>query len=125
MSESFEWRVGEPDDCDNATIMRLGIAARKSALNNFRAIPAIDKEQLPQPTEKQLIEYQLQGMVQLAAYSAVLCEAMLDDLGMSWAKQPEEGDNKDQPTLERVLHEVGIISNLFSKRLTTRKNNND
>lgn len=120
LSDSSQWRVGEPDDAENAAVMRIGIAARKSALKSFKEIPPIVKDYNPETDAVQLVAYQLQGMVQQAAYCAVLAQTLVDDLGMEWPIDHPKA--KEMPTLERVLFEVGIIANLFDKRINNKEN---
>ena len=128
MSDSFEWRVGEPDDADDAALMRIGIAARRTALKSFKEIQPIVREHKVASDATELVAYQLQGMVQQAAYCAVLCQALLDDMGLEWKQEGEDtaihkgpGANKKSPTLTRVLYEVGVIANLFSKRINLKE----
>lgn len=113
MSDSFNFKVGPPDDAENAAIMRLGLSARKDAARAFKRITNIVVEHAPDCTAKEGLGYQAQGMISLAAYSLALTQFMLTEIGLKW----NEGE---EPTITVLAKQVEGLAEKFLERMNER-----
>ena len=114
MKNDFDFRVGPPDDAENAAVMRIGLVTRKDALRTFKNIHAIVQEHAPDCNAKEGVGYQWQGMISLAAFSLALTQCMLTDIGWEWK-------NGEKAELDTLLDQVKDISQKFIDSIKENK----
>ena len=112
--DSFEFKVGPPDDAENFTVMSIGLQARKNALRGLNKVQEAILKAEPKIGAKEGIAYAWQGMLSQAAYTIVLTQLMLDKAGLKY-----KGDDFK---LEDLMSQVEAVTKSF---LSTMENDND
>ena len=105
MTDSFEFKVGPPDDAENLTVMKIGIQARKTALKGFRSMQQIITETKPECTPAEGVGYTWQGMLSQAAYTVALTHLMLVKAGMKTQGM--------DPDVETLINQVQGVTQAF------------
>lgn len=112
--DSFDFKIGPPDDAENFTVMSIGLQARKNALNGLNKVQKAIIKAEPKCSAKEGIAYAWQGMLSQAAYTIVLTKLMLEESGLQY-----QGENF---TLQNLLDQVTEISKRF---VSSMENDND
>jgi len=112
--DSFDFKVGPPDDAENFTVMSIGLQARKNALNGLNKVQAAILKSEPECSAKEGIAYAWQGMLSQAAYTIVLTQIMLKEAGLKY--------NGDDFKLEDLISQVTDITHRFYNSM---ENDND
>jgi len=109
LNDSFEFKVGPPDDAENLTVMKIGLQARRNALAGFKKVQSTILETNPECSAQEGVGYTWQGMLSQAAYTIVLTHMMLVKAG--WKFEGKE------PDLEKLFSQVQRVTTEFAKNL--------
>ena len=113
MTDSFEFKVGPPDDAANLTVMKIGIQARKNALKGFRSMQQIITDTKPECTPTEGVGYTWQGMLSQAAYTVALTHLMLEKSGMKLKGM--------DPDVETLIGQVQGVTEAFIDSMPREK----
>ena len=83
MTDSFEFKVGPPDDAENFTVMSVGLQAKKNAISGYKKVQQAIIKSTPECSSKEGIGYTWQGMLSQAAYTLAITHQMLITTGCS------------------------------------------
>ena len=103
MTDSFEFKVGPPDDAENFIVMNVGLQARKNALHGLKKVQAAILKADADLSAKEGVSYAWQGMISQAAYTIVLTNVMLTSAGLK-----HKGEEFDVDLLVGQVRQIAL-----------------
>ena len=117
MNDKFGFKVGPPDDASSAAMMKVGLTAKKNAVNHYKAIAPIVLDLEPSAKPSRVLDFQWQGMIALAAYAITLTNYLFSKMNWTWTI-----DGKTVPHSKEVLFaQVRELCDLFEQDMDDKE----
>ena len=117
----YGFKVGPPDDAGSETMMRVGLAAKKSAVKYYKSIGETALKCDPSIKPKKLLEAQWQGMVAISAYAITITDQIFTELGWLWDIDGEQIPH----STELLIDQVRELTERFKENIGNAKENNN